>query len=201
MKYKCKKIAFFLGICVSMIISGCRKEQGEMFLAARDGDSKEVLQELAEISENDLALTEQNNTIFVFICGEVLNPGVYEVPAGTRIYEVVNLAGGLTEKADMDYLNQVELVEDGQKIKVPILQINAMGESDSKATQADGLVNINTAQEESLMTLNGVGSSRAKDIISYRENNGGFKSVEEIKNVPGIKDGLYNKIKDRITVD
>ena len=206
MKKIFKKTVFFLLMSSITMLYGCSKGQSELFLTTRDNDLAEVQQSDMEISENGLTLAQQNktgpeDTVFVYICGEVLKPGVYEMPVGSRIYEVINLAGGLTGEADPDYLNQVEMVEDGQKIKVPILQEYPLQDENQEIQGKGGRVNINTATEEVLTTLTGIGSSRAKDIISYRDNNGGFKSIEEIKNVSGIKDGLYNKIKDGITVD
>lgn len=116
--------------------------------------------------------------------------------AGSRLYELIDMAGGFTEDAAADSLNQVELLSDGQKITVM-----SKAEAETAAVEADdnGLININTADISSLTTLTGIGEVRAKDIITYREKNGDFKSPEDIMKVPGIKDSLYSKIKDKIT--
>lgn len=138
----------------------------------------------------------EDESIYVYICGEIINEGVYKVNAGSRLYELIDMAGGFTEDAAADSLNQVELLSDGQKITVM-----SKAEAETAAVEADdnGLININTADISSLTTLTGIGEVRAKDIITYREKNGDFKSPEDIMKVPGIKDSLYSKIKDKIT--
>ena len=100
----------------------------------------------------------------------------------------------------MSDLNQAEKLSDGQKIYVPT--ISESEESDNASgISADGKVNINRATAEELMTLPGIGESKANDIISYRETNGSFAKIEDIMNIPGIKDGVFNKISGSITVD
>ena len=137
--------------------------------------------------------------IFVHICGEVNKPGVYELPEGSRIFEAVEAAGGFTEEAAEASLNLAQVISDEAQIV-----ILTMEEAEEKARmereQAAGIVNINTASKEQLMTLTGIGESRAEDIIRYRSESGGFQSIEEIMNVPGIKESAYLKIKDSITV-
>lgn len=139
--------------------------------------------------------TEAADGLYVYVCGEVNAPGVYRCAAGSRIYEVIELAGGFCEEADRNYLNLVEEVKDGSKLYVPSLNDNI-----SEAGSAGALININTATKEQLMTLPGIGESRAADIISYRQSKGNFKSVEDIKKVSGIKNAAYDKIKDLICV-
>ncbi|MBE5971258.1 MAG: hypothetical protein E7246_01865 [Lachnoclostridium sp.] len=137
--------------------------------------------------------------IYVHICGEVNKPGVYELPEGSRIFEAVEAAGGFTEEAAEASLNLAQVISDEAQIV-----ILTMEEAEEKARmereQAAGIVNINTASKEQLMTLTGIGESRAEDIIRYRSESGGFQSIEEIMNVPGIKESAYLKIKDSITV-
>lgn len=140
--------------------------------------------------------------IFVYVCGEVGSPGVYELPADSRVYEAVNAAGGMKETAAVSYLNQAEKVSDGQKIYVPSQEeaagqdVNAQGTGEMN----DGRVNLNTASKEELMSLSGIGEVRAEAIVRYREEKGGFTSVEELKEIEGIKDGVFNKIKDQVKV-
>lgn len=131
----------------------------------------------------------------VYICGSVMNPGVYELEAGSRIYDVINLAGGVLEDADIDVINQAEKISDGQKIYVP-----RYGENSREDDNTGGLVNINTADIAGLTTLPGIGEARAKDIISYRESAGKFARIEDIMNVTGIKEAAFNKIKEYICV-
>ncbi len=139
---------------------------------------------------------------YVHICGEVKNPGVYQVLEGSRIFQAVEQAGGFTDEAASEYLNLAELTEDGMKIDVPSVEEVENGEFpvSEDAASAGGKVNINKADEKELMTLTGIGESRAADIIRYREENGRFQTVEDIMKVPGIKEGAFEKIKDNISV-
>ena len=125
---------------------------------------------------------------------------IYEVPEHTRIYEVVELADGFTPEADDTVLNLAENVLDGQKLYIP-----KQGEVTEKADTAQdvqgvGKVNINTADKTALMTLPGIGASKAEDIIQYRKENGSFQKIEDIKKISGIKDAAFNKIKELICV-
>ncbi len=163
--------------------------------------------------------------ICVDIGGAVVKPGVYNVSSGTRLYEVIELAGGLISNADTDSINRAEFVEDGEKIIIPLrLQAAGEGKSDGavegsvsgadsvSGTSADpqaaenaetvsgrGLVNINYADREELMTLPGIGEAKAQKIIDYRSSTK-FRKKEDIKSVNGIGDAVYNNIKDLITV-
>ena len=134
------------------------------------------------------------------ISGEVRNPGVYQVSEGTRVFEVIACAGGMTEEAAAEYINQAEMVYDGQKIVVPNREEAVSFSAETENSNVQGKVNLNTATKEELMTLPGIGNSKAENIIEYRKSNGRFSSAEELKNVEGIKDGIFNKIKERITV-
>lgn len=155
-------------------------------------------------------------TVTVHVCGAVNNPGVYELDAHARVDDAVNIAGGFKNNAARDYLNLAENISDGQKIVIYTKkQVKSFGDgkpdgSDGNSgdnigdTYSDsashGLVNINTASKEELMTLQGIGESKADDIIAYRESNGRFKNTDELMNIPGIKEGVYSKISDNITV-
>ena len=117
------------------------------------------------------------------------------------MYEAIQKAGGFAENADISEINQAALLQDEEQIYVPA-KGEAAAETGAWAGQESGAgkVNINTATEEQLMSLNGIGEGKAKSIIAYREEKGKFNSIEEIMNVEGIKEGTYNKIKDSITV-
>jgi competence protein ComEA len=148
------------------------------------------------------------DTLYVFICGAVVNPGVYEVAAGSRICDVLALAGGFGEDAGTDYLNLAEPVSDGQKVYVPRTDELAEGIGTqtqepldaSGAEEVSGKININTAAKETLVTLPGIGEAKADSIIAYRTEHGGFSSIEEIMEIPGIKEAVFSKIKELITV-
>ena len=148
--------------------------------------------------------------IAVDICGAVAHPGVYYLTEGARICDVVDCAGGLLPEAETKSLNQAARVSDGDKIIVYTVDEVSAGEVSATAagTQGaglqsasqDGKVNINTADVSQLCTLTGIGESRAKDIIAYRESNGAFQTIEEIMNISGIKEATFSKIKDDIVV-
>lgn len=158
--------------------------------------------------------TAQPAVIYVQVTGAVRAPGVYELPAGSRVFEAVQRAGGMTGDAASESLNQALEVSDGQMIVLYTTAEwelmkedagvsgaqNAAAENVPESEPDDGRVNINTAGLEELCTISGIGESRAQSIITYREQNGAFGSVEEIMNVSGIKDGLFQKIKDKIKV-
>lgn len=151
--------------------------------------------------------------IYVHICGEVKKPQVYKVKKNARLTHVIEQAGGLTEKAAGEYINQARFVIDGEKIYVPsikeVKEMNliekdydiAMKEQETSSQSSSLRININTASLEELMTLTGIGEAKANSIIAYRELNGLFQSIDEVKNIEGIKDGVFNKIRDLITIN
>lgn len=144
-------------------------------------------------------------TIFVHIDGEVNNPGIKEVEKYTRIFELIELAGGLTENADISHINLASVLKDEQKIIIPqiiVQDVSNSAPSHEKVLNSysnSDVININFASKEELMKLSGIGDSMASKIINYREEFGLFNSIEDIKNVSGIGDSKFNKIKDYIT--
>lgn len=161
-------------------------------------DSEEIGEPALE-EPKDTPETEDAATICVYVCGQVANPGVYELPAQSRIGQAVEAAGGMTEEAATTWLNLAERMTDGQKIEVPSRE-QAEELLEEATGQESGLVNLNTATAEQLMTLRGIGESKAEDILSYREQHGGFGTIEELMQIPGIKERVFEKIKDQITV-
>jgi competence protein ComEA len=151
---------------------------------------------------------------YLYVCGAVAVPGVYPVYPGMRVYEAIALAGGFSEEADEQWLNQAETVQDGQRLYVYSREETQQMKSEgitadqTSASQAvsgspndtNGKININTADRETLMTLPGIGEAKADAMISYRQEHGSFSSIEEIQNISGIKNAVFSKIKDRITV-
>lgn len=191
-----------LGMC------GCEQTE-ETELLAKAAVSEEKADDKSEVSLADETDTKDEITeeIYVYVCGEVRNPGVYKLEQGDRITHAIFAAGGMTDQAADSYLNQAELLEDGQKIYVPDQEEAQSGDLPANAGEmtslevSDGKININTADKTLLTQLNGIGESRAEAIISYRESKGAFQSIEEIKKVDGIKDGVFSKIKDQIKVE
>lgn len=148
---------------------------------------------------------------YVYLTGAVCVPGVYAVPAGSRLYEAVEMAGGFTEDTDISACNLAAEVADGVQYYFPTYAeteaaggtaayIVSSGQDMSGGAGADGRVNINTASKDELMSLPGIGGSKADAIIAYRESGGGFSSPEDLKNVKGIGDSTYESLKDYIIV-
>lgn len=203
-------------ICLMAIsISGCTKK--EIVNLEKESTSAEGEKELSEEKPDEEKIKAekeaQPETVCVYVCGEVNSPGVYELPAGSRIYEVIEKAQGMTENAAVSYLNQAEVLVDGARIYIPNVQEEASqngawqeesdmngGAAGGSSDSSHGKININKATKEELMTLTGIGESKAEDIITYRKENGPFQSIEDMKQIRGIKDGVLNKIKDEITV-
>ena len=155
--------------------------------SSKDGSSKNAT------SKN----SPSSGKYVVQVSGAVNSPGVYELSGEPRIFHAILMAGGLREDADVSSLNQAEKISDGQKIVIKTRDEVAM---EAAVSANDGKVNINTADAKTLMTLPGIGESKANSIIKYRESKGSFNSIEDIKNISGIKDGVYNKIADSIKV-
>ena len=151
---------------------------------------------------------EKNVNYAVYVCGAVKNPGVYYLEEGAIKQDALTAAGGFAEGAAESYVNLAGRIADGERIYFPYLDELSdeisFDEEDSESgnddSMDDGKVNLNTATKEQLMTLPGIGESKAEAIIKYREEYGKFTSVEDVKKVNGIKDGVYNKIKDYAVV-
>ena len=174
--------------------------EGEQEASRASGQAGTAAQSAAS---GETASEARDTTIRVYVCGAVVNPGVVEISAGSRAEDALLAAGGFAEEAAREAVNLADWVSDGQKLYFPaegeVFAADAGGAS-SGGEAASGLVNINTADAATLCTLPGVGESRAADIIAYREANGGFDSCEDIMKVSGIKNALYEKIRDKITV-
>lgn len=186
-------IRCFWLLCIAL--TGCARSP-ESYLIS-DTRTPAVSESTSERIPEPGTETAASGFLYVHVCGEVEHPGVYELPAGSRTYEAIQLAGGLTASAAKEAVNQASLLTDGQQIVVPSYEEQASAALTESGT---GLVNLNQASAAELMTLPGIGEAKAADIIAYREAQGGFASIEEIKNVSGIKDALFNKIKDKIVV-
>lgn len=143
--------------------------------------------------------------IVVEIKGEVKNPNIYKLNENSIIEDLINKAGGLTEFADISKINRAEKLQDHIAIVIPNKndpnsQNTISSSVSASSTQGNSLVNLNTATDIELQSLPGVGPSKAKSIIEYREKNGGFKSIDEIKNIKGIGESSFEKLKDKITI-
>ena len=206
---KKKTIQIVIGV-IAFLVLGC-----VYFLGNDWSDSHTVLTEdFADNSreENNIEVVEQTasaapspgeKSIYIHICGEVKKPGVYTFDREPRVVEVVERAGGFTKKARQDCVNMAEAVADGTKLVIEAVGKRSKEEETEQRTSdkvGSNKININTASKEELMTLSGIGESKATQILSYRESNGKFAKIEDIMNISGIKDGIFSKIKDYITV-
>lgn len=199
-------IRIWMGVLLLLsVLAGCGTKPEEILLAEASVQQEAPSQKQDSIQE--LSVTEpqedlvQTDTIFVYVCGAVCNPGVYELPAESRAYEAVTQAGGMQEEAAGTAVNLAEVLTDGQKLQIPFQgEVSDIQVSDNGDVTTDSRVNINTASLEELMNLKGIGQTRAEQILEYREKHGSFASPEAIMNVDGIKQGTYDKIKDNIRV-
>lgn len=197
-----------------------------------DGSSAESRKKQAESDGSDAGNgTEINSAgetqpemIYVDVCGAVANPGVFQLAAGSRVFQAIEAAGGYLPEAVLTCVNRAGVLTDGQQLYILTQeemerqgldpaemsgasdgQMNGSagtGQNTGIAAQAqqDNRININTADETQLTTLTGIGATRAQAIIAYRQENGPFAAIEEIMNVQGIKEGTFAKIKDKIVV-
>lgn len=217
----------------AVLCTGCAKEQK---ITVYESQTAEVLaSETAKVSEGAEAHEQDSEkkppetpqaeegqkqggqpaTIYVQVCGQVNSPGVYEMHAGDRVFQAVELAGGMTVDANSQAVNQACEVSDGQMIYIysneewhEICEGNITGNvsgvpnvtANTQSQTDDGLININQADEGLLTDLSGIGKTLARRIVEFRDENGEFQSIEDIKKVSGIGDSLFEKIKDHIKV-
>ena len=217
-----RKIKYHIAVAAVMTATafcGCTSDDDEMIMLEKS--------EAYDITVNKESAAPDEispETIKVYVCGAVVKPDVYEISSDMRVIDAVNKAGGFTADAGSDFLNLAAPLSDGQKVYIPTnaeireamaegaemygAQVNITSNSPgirsadgaSEDGSSDGKVNINLADRQTLMTLPGIGASKADKIIAYREANGGFSSIEDIMLVGGIKEGLFNKVKDSICV-
>ena len=205
-----------LTLVLSIFLSGCNNN--ELNISSLPDDSQETIEnEETDIQDsmsfsdasgslndnknngkdnanqtNDLTVNSKKGSMCVYLCGAVKNIGVYYFDEGQRLFEIVEEAGGLDEDADTDSINMAAVLQDGEKIRIPYIGENI-------TTEEDSLININTAGVDELCTIPSIGPARANAIIAYREEIGGrFENIEQLKEVSGIKDGSFNKIKPYI---
>lgn len=154
-------------------------------------------------------IIEEKSKIKVYITGEVNNPGVKELDEGARIEDVINVAGGLTKNANIEKVNLAYTIEDGQKIYIPnfneeieeyITKENGDGIIENYNSYEKTKININKANANELINLPGVGEALANRIVNFREENGKFKKIEDLKKVSGIGDSKFEKLKEYIIV-
>ena len=203
-------IFLFLILFMTAVNTGCQKKQETDFILENPKehtDNEKQTEGNKDIKEgkSDSEKEKSTENIFVYVCGAVQKPGVYALLPGQRICDALAAAGGLREQAAGDSLNQAEVLSDGQMLRVLTTEEAAAATvqpgQETADSSRDGRVDINTADASALMSLPGIGQSKADAIIAYRNEHGAFKAPEELMNISGIKEGVYQKIKDSIKVN
>lgn len=203
-----------LGLCILLFIILCgfiycirtKEPDPHVILTETESsdsfsDAKNTEEEKEDISSDSVSEELPEETIGVYVCGEVASPGVYYLGSEARICDAVELAGGFTCEADTSAVNLASHLTDGMKIFIPRPGDNITEDiASSSGVVSDGKININSAGESDLTTIPGIGPAKAKQIIEYREEHGRFAQISDIMNISGIKEATYNKIKNYITV-
>ncbi|MFS9228062.1 helix-hairpin-helix domain-containing protein [Streptococcus gordonii] len=214
-KAKQYKIALSLGLLGAIVA-------GFILLQGRDQGGTDVQQLTEQTSSSSSYMNEKSNKsneisqtetedqlVTVDVKGAVKKPGVYQLQSNSRVHDALEKAGGLTDEADLKSVNQAQKLSDEAVVYVAKVGENAVDVTASAPASAtsgtnqtkSALVNLNTATEADFQTISGIGQKRAQDIIAYREANGRFKSVDDLKNVSGIGAKTLEKLKEYVTVD
>ena len=215
------KIILVAVICIILIIGGIwyfaqsNLTKEDVFF---EDDFEDTNKNVSNIDMELNEITEEKVKIVVDISGQVVLPGVITLDEGSRLIDAINLAGGATKDANLSKVNLAYILSDAQKIYIPsvndkedteyiseesgngVVTSESTKESSSKSKSENLMININTANEEELQKLPGIGSSIASKIITYRKENGKFNTIEDIKNVSGIGESKFNNIKNNIYV-
>lgn len=186
-------IIIFLFFLISYFSGGSSElNKNNESIFVEENESMEVITKKEE---------KESVKIVVDIKGEIKNPNIYWLEEGCIIEDLINVAGGITEEGDLSKINRAQKLNDHEVVIIPnINDKESEIESIIPSSNNENKVNINTASINELDTLSGIGPSKAEAIIKYREENGTFKSIEEIKNVTGIGEALFEKFKENITI-
>lgn len=186
-----KKILFVIFLIFSLSFLAC----GSDGLTLSDPSEQSPYEKQNKKEENAPAASsfDAKEKCYAYLCGAVANEGIYEFTPGTRLFELVEEAGGLDEEADTSAVNLAVEVKDGERVRIPFI-------GESLIEEEDDLIDLNKADVKDLCSIPGIGESRANAIIEYRESVGGFSDIEELKNIPGIKDATFQKIKPYVCV-
>lgn len=194
------KKSLFLILATALLMAGCGGNEWDV--SYEENESEEL-----SVTEADTAVlfdVEEDAfpKIYVSVLGQVAEPGVFILDEGARVYEAINAAGGALENANLNSLSLVEVLKDGSQIVVTGYDDGISGVPSGQALTdvTEKKININTASLAELTTLSGIGTKRAGDIIAYRESKGNFEKIEDIMKVSGIKESIFEKVKDDITV-
>ncbi len=197
-----KKNRIRIGIILYLtvwILGGCGRNTGT--LHSIEATEQDILQftDTGEVLAEQETDAGKRQGILVFVCGAVVNPSVVELPEDSRVQDALLAAGGFGPEADREYVNLAARVTDGQQLFFPTgEEVLALQQEERRKQNA--LVNINTADEQELCTLPGIGESRAAEIVAYREKHGSFSTIEDLRRVDCISDNIYAKLADKIWV-
>ena len=189
-------LAVLLWGCGDEVVYQLKEDAGKQ----QDVPAAQAEGDAGAVSDGETAEEPEKSTIVVHVCGAVARPGVYELGAGSRAEAAVKAAGGLTGDALEESLNQARILTDGEQIRVLTKEEAQNAAAAGQEGVSGGKIDINTADISGLVTLNGIGETKAEAIIAYREAHGGFKKIEDICEVDGIGEKTFEKIKDSITV-
>ena len=236
-KHYSPSAAGFAAVLTAVLLTGCGRDPEEFLRAAGETgtvhetveperETGETVSEKPESGQNETGnLPEEESAeeqIYIDLCGAVKSPGVYCVKPGSRLFEAIEMAGGLREDAAVSFVNRASVITDGQKVYIPTveetealnLQQEALtsgedglssggirrisGEMILTSGREDGRVDLNTAGVQELMTLPGIGEAKAKAIVRYREENGPFAVPEDLMKVAGIKQAVFDGLRDNV---
>lgn len=197
MKIKRKTIVILMIMSALSFLAGCKApKESETFETTQNTSGENAV----DLKDGELEVPMFENTeeamIVVDVAGAVVHPGVYHIPEGSRVCDAIEAAGGFSEDGVSANINQARLLADGEQIIVPDSTSEEAGGKTS-----DGKINLNRADKETLMTIPGIGEAKADAIIAYREEHGSFRSVESLMEIPGIKEGIYNRISQYVCVN
>ena len=211
-------------VCIILLMTvwlmGCGRRPAAAVSGIRESAREETMSTGSEWTESlsEYGLTSEEISesedpqILVYVCGAVECPGVYTLSPTSRVYEAIQAAGGFRQDADQEWLNQAGFLQDGTRLRIYTMEETALLKEEgaletelyrepvSGKEQDSGRININTATREELMTLPGIGEAKADAVISYREEQGNFQTIEDIMKISGIKEAVFLKIKDKIVV-
>ena len=203
-------VIFILSIISVVKIYEQKQEQKDEYILESENSADNKNSDKAAIDDNNDSDEAADVIIRAYICGKVKEQGVYSLKEGSRIIDLVDMAGGFLEGAAGEYVNLAAVVNDGDRIYIPSVEeikengitspLSTPDSGNGTSSVQNGKININTADTSKLMTLPGIGETKANAIVNYRIKHGKFNDVKDIMNVSGIGNATFNNIKDFITV-
>ena len=209
-QYKLALVIALIGVVIAgfMMLQREQKQENniQQLMEQTSYSSSSKTEKSKQRSENDQG-DKSEEMVTVDVKGAVKKPGVYQLKSSSRVHDALLKAGGMTDEADLKSINQAQKLVDEAVVYVAkvgenVVDVTTNTNASTATSQAkSGLVNLNPATEADFQTISGIGQKRAQDIIAYREANGKFKSVDDLKNVTGIGAKTLEKLKEYVTVD